>query len=576
MISDYKKKEATTVIKNIIGLMGIVGLASIPLMIHGIESGSTDLFFHLWRIEAIKENLQMGVFPVKMYGSYMQGKGYAAGVFYPDLFLYLPALLRMLGVTIVRAYKILLIVMNAMTAIIAYRVAKYILNHDGKALLIAFVWTTCNYRMEDVYNRAALGESLALTFYPLLIGAIFILAYEIGRDYQRRSICWLVVGASGVIESHILSTEMIIIFLILMCLFNLKYILKREKIRVIFISALSTLSLNAGFLVPFLQYMITEKVSVVSYGIQQIQMQGLKLKNILPYVDTEITVLDGSISTTQPKTLGYSLLAIGCICVITVLGRKKKDYTDKQIRLLVLGFVGTFMASRYFPYDFLCAHIGVFNKLLGTIQFPWRWLGCASAILVFSFIWFLYKEKNYTLSVKNVVIGIVLLSCVISVTSKSYEVIMYAKQNNAISYFEKTSELPQESIYQIMGGEYLPVKARVNGQMFSMNEYNEPDVMKGWQKVDDEYHLTVDVKEEQDISVPIWYYSGYRAWDIQGNDLEVKCGDDGYLQIKLTASYTGEIVIQYVEPWYWRVAELLSLITVILFSGWIYRSGKRQ
>ena len=51
-----------------------------------------DTIFHMNRIEGIKEGLLAGQFPVRIHGYQLNGYGFASGIFYPDIFLYFPAI----------------------------------------------------------------------------------------------------------------------------------------------------------------------------------------------------------------------------------------------------------------------------------------------------------------------------------------------------------------------------------------------------------------------------------------------------------------------------------------------------
>ena len=77
------------------GLTGIILLSSLPLWKNGFPRYTTDLNFFLMRVDGLKDGLLSGTFPVRIQPNWLNGYGYATSIFYGDLFLYFPALLRM-------------------------------------------------------------------------------------------------------------------------------------------------------------------------------------------------------------------------------------------------------------------------------------------------------------------------------------------------------------------------------------------------------------------------------------------------------------------------------------------------
>ena len=86
-------------------LAGTVFFSCMPLLWDGLQVGH-DLIFHLNRIEGIAQALRLGQVPVRIHSSTFVGYGYAASEFYPELFLYFPAVLRNLGVSVLDSLRI--------------------------------------------------------------------------------------------------------------------------------------------------------------------------------------------------------------------------------------------------------------------------------------------------------------------------------------------------------------------------------------------------------------------------------------------------------------------------------------
>ena len=90
--------------------MRVTAICFIPCCLKGIWMGS-DAPFHLARIESLNQALQMGIFPVKVHPSLAYSYGYGVGIFYPDFFIYLPAVLRMAGCSLEVSYKIYIFIL---------------------------------------------------------------------------------------------------------------------------------------------------------------------------------------------------------------------------------------------------------------------------------------------------------------------------------------------------------------------------------------------------------------------------------------------------------------------------------
>jgi hypothetical protein len=66
---------------------------------------------------------------------------------------------------------------------------------------------------------------------------------------------------------------------------------------------------------------------------------------------------------------------------------------------------------------------------------------------------------------------------------------------------------------------------------------------------------------EGKVSVPRFNYKGYRVMDKNGTTYTIYDGKNNVITFDIPANYDGELIIDYIVPWYWRVAEAISLIT---------------
>ena len=72
------------------------------------------------RLYNVVDALRTGQFPVRMGGYGYNGYGSAVSVFYPDVFLYFPALMMLLGATVQCAMRTYIIAVNAVSAAAMY------------------------------------------------------------------------------------------------------------------------------------------------------------------------------------------------------------------------------------------------------------------------------------------------------------------------------------------------------------------------------------------------------------------------------------------------------------------------
>ena len=227
-------------------------LASLPMGNDFLIETVPDTGFHLARLESVYQGLRAGEFPVRIGSVQMGGYGSLSAVMYPQLFLYPAAVLRFFRVSLMMCYKLLVTGLNVGSVLLAYYAVKNICRSEKTGVIACFLYAFSIYRLIDVYQRGALGESLAMTFLPLIMWGI----YEILWGNHRR---WylLALGVSAVLQSHVLSVEMSVFFLVAAVVVRC---LQRERrhlgVRILagVKAAVLTVLLNASFLIPFLYF----------------------------------------------------------------------------------------------------------------------------------------------------------------------------------------------------------------------------------------------------------------------------------------------------------------------------------
>lgn len=204
-------------------LVCAAAFACMPLLWRGVYDGH-DLLFHLNRIEGIASGLRNGQFPVRIHSSTLLGYGYAAPEFYPELFLYFPAALRNLGVSLSASVRVFEACINLATALACYLCVRSLMRSRRAAVGASVLYTLCIYRLVNLYTRATLGESLAMIFFPIVLLGL----YEVLRRNEKR---WplLALGMTGVCMSHLLSTLFCAAFCALAAVLSVKKLFAEKR-----------------------------------------------------------------------------------------------------------------------------------------------------------------------------------------------------------------------------------------------------------------------------------------------------------------------------------------------------------
>lgn len=534
-------------------LAGIILLMSLPLFADGLDRILMhDINFHLLRIEGIAKELRSGHFPVKLESLWLEGYGYANAIFYGDILLYFPAMLRLISIPIDIAYKCYILFVNALTCLIAYYCFHEIFRERNIAQLLTLVYGLSSYRLVNVYVRAAAGECSAMAFIPLVLLVIYKIYSDTEtacRHYKKYALL-LAIGMTGLLETHLLSTEMIVFTMALVCILFLRKTFRKDVLKLYCLAVVETILLNLYFLVPFLDYYINVPVKITQKvqgtAPQLIQSKGAHISQYFEFWRDLFT---------EPRFLltpGLALIFAGILGCLYSLRRG----TDVKIRFFTLfSAAALFVASDRFPWDFLVSHSKLM-QMLSQIQFPWRFLGIACLCLTMLIGLILAHQHVHNPKHSSFLYIATIAMCLITILHFTYA---YCRGISNNHYYE-TSDLYTEDVGF---GEYILTSAKKTARTGQI-------ICGGLQEIDilarDGCHYELQIKclpdENGYINLPLFNYKGYIARDNAGNKYEIDPSSDT-VAFRLPPAFEGHITVDFAEPWYWRLAELISLITVI-------------
>lgn len=564
-----KKNPFQTSVRQTVFVLVIVSvMASLPLTEPFLNEGA-DLMFHLMRIEGIKEGMQAGQFPVFIQPNWLQGYGYDVSVFYSDFFLYIPAFLAFFRVPIQACYKFYLIIVNILTAVIAYKTVHKITKDRYAGYLGTVLYTLSSYRLICIYKRGAVGEYTAMTVLPLLIYAFYrIFTEDQKADGYKRYWMLPTIGFTVLMQSHLLSCEMVGIFVFITCLILWKKTFSKETFLVLAKTVIATGILNLGYLVPFLSYSKLDLCILHNWGGKSIQEGGINLVEMLnPFFGGNISYGPGFV-----LVLGLVLFIYLWMCKDKT---KLQGMPQYKVSLLFtgLGALALFMATNLFPYDGLMI-FGKAYELLAKVQFPFRYLSIAIPFLTLAscFAVLFIRELKGKTSFKIAVVGMMILSMVSALYY--YSTLSYKAQEQTVVY----DEAGLDSMY-IEGHEYMYTDVDMDNFTAGTVQADEGVNLISYQKQYTNVNMTVEntVDTEASITLPMFLWPGFEARDIStGEELQLQYAEQMLMQVVLPAGYQGSIYVSFHTPVIWRVAEAVSVITAAAILAMMFSTRKRK
>lgn len=540
--------------------------ASMPLLWSGVYDGH-DLLFHLNRIEGIAAGMRAGQFPVRVHASTLLGYGYASPQFYPELFMYIPAVMRNLGVSLAASVRVFEMMIHLAAAAVCYFSCRSLFKERLTALGATALYVLCPYRLSNIYVRATLGESLAMIFFPLMILAL----YEVLVREEKK---WplLAVAMTGVFMSHLLSTMFAAALCALAALCCAKRLLAQpRRILAILKAAGMTCLCSLVFLVPFLDYSLNAGINtsveinsaahVMRLGAYLVGFPGEVVE--LPYEALDFSYTVGMVP-------GLALM-LGCAALIARLyaGGVAKEGEARRVDrfalcMLMMGALCLVCASEFFPWAWACSLRRPFSTLFKQIQYPWRLVGVAAPMLSIAAAWGFMRDERHRRTALFVIVSlsVVLSGYVMQIFVQDAPLITQDSYcDTRIVQYEYTYEGTEKSA--LVPGEIFAAKA---------NDYIIRDYVKQGTNLSFTFYGENGCAY---LEAPLLYYPGYRA-EANGVPCRVERGHNNVLRIfGVPGGEDVQVRIWYEAPVIWTAAAWASLAGGALLAALCARmSGK--
>lgn len=557
----------------VLALSAAIVISSLGVLDSELHNGH-DMLFHLARISGLRAGIRVGIkagqLPIRIQPGWTNGYGYAVSIFYGDIFLYFPALLTFFKISVITAYKIYVVAVNAGTALLSYFCFKKISKSKNIAATVSVIYTLSMYRICDLHVRAAVGEYTAMMFLPVIVLGMWMI---LKREEDEKGNGWIILtlGMSGIIQTHVLSCVMAVFFMMLACIVAIRSVFQRNTMLQFVKSVCATVCLNAFFLVPFLDYS-KEELDVFQnldfYGIQKL---GLTVYDLFAWTTKGAGVVGSQYSERIPVTLGSAavlIILLGIIVLVrnTEWKENEKAYITWSLAGVILSAV---MTLNLFPWDGL-ERIGFLHHLVGTLQFPFRFMAiCMILVSLLACLVLMVCERM----IKNrghftmLLLGVCFLSAFQSL--EFTDRIMNDTKEYSIPDLVNIHESVYNDLYY-----YVDTK---ESEMYEHNEIEGDVLIEDWERNDNVFTVTCKTENEAQMVLPLAYYPDYQCKDKEtGTVYKTYRGENNRLCAALPANYEGTLRIKFKEPWFWRLSECISLFTAIVLLGIMIRGRRKK
>ena len=271
--------------------------------------------------------------------------------------------------------------------------------------------------------------------------------------------------------------------------------------------------------------------------------------------------------------LGFGVLLFVLCLADPALRRAEPGATRLGGWTLGFGALAIWMASTLFPWYTIYLNVEWLSKLLGKLQFAWRFLSLATILLAVCACCALAVLRwGKTSWLRPAAVLLVLLT-VIPAGFLTYEV----SRNSEVVNYQSLAAIDNLA-EQVGGGEYMPY-GMADGSLNAW-EVTEPtfddaltvsDYTFG--TLEASFACTNASDQEATAVLPLFSYPGYRLTADDGATLGEQ---DGLIAVTLPAGYSGTVQVKFVGFWFWRLADLISLAGIVGTAVFCRRRGRRS
>ena len=515
-----------------------------------------DLGYHLNRINEISNGLNIKTFPVLIHAGLLDNIGYANGLFYPQIFLYFPAvLISVFKVQLIPAYKVFMVLVTFVTFISMYYSTKLIFKKKSVAWFATLLYVFSLWRIVDIFIRGALGEVMAFAFFPLIIAGLYNVIYEKDNKWYL-----ITIGLWGLANTHVLSFLFMTVLILILCVFSIDIIIKNKKVLLnLFIAAVVSVLVCIGFFGPMLEQKFNDTFNVD--GRTTISSELLKNRSLSLRMALSSRFSYGYAEESM-NTQGGMTEGVGTIIYLfagLIFFRKKLSLKENRFEIImfVIGSLTFLCTTVIIPWEKL--------KFMNFIQFPFR-----LNFIIILFLSMVGSNSLYEVLEESNRRSIMIIASLVFMIAQIY--VLSGIDVNFDIAIKDYNDLTQTFDRQVGSAEYLPDGTIIwDLKLYNTNDKdNYIDFTQVGSTIEFEYDRD-DIDFE--FNVPLVYYKGYVAsiTDKNGNVKQLECKeyDNKHVLIKSNERLTGKVRIEYKLTAIQKVSYVTSVISCIALLSYM-------
>ena len=484
---------------------------------------TADIRAHMQRIEGIMRGLMDRQFPVIISPNMMNEFG-EMSFLYPDIFLYPFGIMRIFGVSMLTAYRLCMLCVNAATVIIAYLSFRLLSSDRVIVLTATFVITFEPYRLYNMLGRGSgAGNAIASAFLPLVIAGIYLILKGDKRWWV------LSLGITGVMESHVLTLVLLIVSLLLIGLVFVHELIRNGKYKLLIRAVVLTLVMNLGFIIIFLKCYMTDWSSAA-----------------LEWSDFADSAFDAASALLSPWSL-FEIVAL-VLCIVYLIRAKAGMDTGKRfaLTLTILGGLMYVTTLKLFPWRSLTAASPALDRFTTMLQVPQRIYALSSVFFICGLVILISDLGLISARISDEKNKAGILALPVSVVCVLMgAVLIYGTVDAFVDYYSASPLMPDE-VYgdhnSLPIKDYIPTGVTDESWAKDAGYVSDDEAVESVAYIKDGTHIDYSYIAYTDNAyavMPLLYYEWYKGHDEAGKPLNVVKSEDGRVMVGLVGD--GEI-----------------------------------